>query len=114
MTKYLMILISVFCTTQVGAQGLLVKDIDKNTVYWPPVMEQVRNRLIQENDVYSYYQGDLTVLRQMDFKSLCVEFSNSAAFDEMKLRIEAGLVSPEGSKIPSVIDVSVVNSCLEL
>jgi hypothetical protein len=98
----------------VQATGLLVTDIESGTAVYPSVLEQVRKRLIQENFSYSYLEGDLTLYKKINFKKICLEFSTSKAMAEMKLRIEAGLVSPEGSKYPSAITVTEVESCLVL
>ena len=95
----------IFVSCPVFSQGLLVTDLESGTAQYPPVLEQVRARLIQENHAYSYFEGDLVLYLRVNSRSLCLEFSNSYAHDEMKKRIEAGLVSPEQSPLPSAIQV---------
>ena len=114
MKKTLFIILIFVFTQKVFAKGLLIEDTESGTAIYPPVLEQVRTRLIQENFAYSYFEGDLTVLRRINYKSLCVEFSNDYAHVEMKKRIESGLVSTDGSSYPSAINVKVVESCLAL
>lgn len=109
--KNLIIFFSFVFSLNVLGAGLEIVDLQNNRARFPIPFVQIRQKLVQLNNEYDFYGGDLTLYCQINETKMCLEFSTDYALNEMRKRIETNLVSPPGSSIPSVIEIHSVNSC---
>ncbi len=92
------------------AASLMITDLENNTAAFPPALEQVRERLVFEGLTYSFSKGDIKSLKD-NGKSICLTIDSHSKMMELKENIERGLVSPNGSDVPSSIKVQAIYSC---
>lgn len=111
MKKWILILTLSASSLYSAEPYLVMTDLQNGTVRFPPLFEQIRQRLIKDNYLYSFKEGGLIYMNQISETKLCVRFSNEAQTEEMTYRLEKDFIVPPGSPYKSAMKMEFKDKC---